>query len=139
LAASKKLKTFLLIIIFGVPIAWYLFLQFFGSNKFELPVLRQLDENCASEVPAILILQRAQTATEKNQLNRIEQNPYTTPLIRNGEALVEICSFGTSDVFFVNGEGGVLGEYQYNLEDMDRLITEVELFYTINAKDGAGN
>ncbi len=49
------------------------------------------------------------------------------------------CDFGSNDIVFVDDVGQVRGEYDFNMEDVDRLVTEVELYYTIRAEDGTDN
>ena len=119
--------------------AWYLILQFFGSNEFALDPIRELQESCRPESASILILRNSGTTNAENALNRIKQNSYTSSLVLEELQFEEDCDFGSYDAVFVDDGGQVLGEYRFNVEDMDRLITEVELYYSIREENGTGN
>ena len=139
MAASRGRKVAFLTVIFGVPVAWYLILQFFGSNEFALDPIRELQESCRPESASILILRNSGTTNAENALNRIKQNSYTSSLVLEELQFEEDCDFGSYDAVFVDDGGQVLGEYRFNVEDMDRLITEVELYYSIREENGTGN
>ena len=133
---QKGLKAFVLIIIFGVPVFWYLFLQLFGTNEFELPTLGKAEGNC---IPTELEVQivRAPISTEaRNQSNRIEQNQLTKALIRKDN---QGCSFEDWDLILVAPTGDIKGAYLWEIADIDRLITEVELYYTIAERNGTSD
>ncbi|MDW3192189.1 MAG: hypothetical protein R8G66_07485 [Cytophagales bacterium] len=133
---QKGLKAFVLIIIFGVPVFWYLFLQLFGTNEFELPTLGKAEDDC---IPTELTVQiiRAPISTEaRNQSNRIEQNQLTKALISKDN---QGCSFEAWDLILVAPTGDIKGAYLWEIADIDRLITEVELYYTIAERNGTSD
>ena len=43
------------VVVFGLPVGWYLFLQIFGENKFDLPVIEKYEQpNCEFNGPVVL-------------------------------------------------------------------------------------
>ena len=133
---QKGLKAFVLIIIFGVPVFWYLFLQLFGTNEFELPTLGNVNTTCVPTELAVVIINTPATTEARNQSNRIEQNHLTKDLINREN---QGCSFGDWDLMLVAPTGEIKGAYLWEIAEIDRLITEVELFYTIAERNGTSD
>lgn len=123
---KQGLKTLVLMIIFGVPVLWYLFLQLFGTNQFELQKLGAVQDACVTDAISILILDEAVGEEQVNQYNRIMTNAFISPLTR---LLLESfdCLVEQWDYILVDSRGDIYGMYLYDIEDVDRLITEVEL------------
>ena len=63
-----------------------------------------------------------------NHTRRIKQNPFTAdyPLI-----IGVSCYEGAADLIFLDNKGYLIGEYEFKTDDVDRLITEVELYQKI--------
>ena len=132
----KGLKALVLIIIFGVPVIWYLFLQFFGTNEFELPTLGTANQACVSDELSVLILSEPIATEERNQFNRIEQNALTKELLKTPG---EECQFEDWDLILVAVNGDIKGAYLWEIAEIDRLITEVELYHTIAERNGTSD
>lgn len=133
---KKGLKLTVLTIILGVPVIWYLFLQSFGTNEFELPTLGNVKENCKPTSLAVVLFNTPESTAAKNQFSRIEQNYLTKDLINKGN---RECRFEDWDLILVNEIGDIKGAYRWNIAEIDRLITEVELYHEIEKRNGARN
>lgn len=106
---------------------WYLFLQSFGKNEFQLPRISDSPIVCDTERPAILI--RTIEGLSINNIERLKQNAFTGDLPIDTVAMS--CYESEAKVILVDNEGFVLGEYDYSTKEMDRLIIEVELMKKI--------
>ena len=113
---------------------WYLFLQLFGTNEFELPTLGTLGQACWPSELSVIILQDPSSTTGENQLTRIEQNPLTKDLLIKAKTS---CSYEGWELILATQEGHVKGAYRWDIAEIDRLITEVELYHTIEERNGA--
>ena len=133
---QKGLKAFVLTIILGVPVIWYLFLQLFGTNEFTLPTLGTVQDSCNPSGLSIYIQNEPRSTEGLNQLNRSKQNELTKSLLHKPDAN---CQFEDWDLILVSGNLEIKGAYYWSIEDIDRLITEVELYHTIDERHGAGN
>lgn len=133
---QKVLRAFVLIIIFGVPVIWYLFLQLFGTNEFELPTLGNVDSTCVPAELSVVIIDLPVTTEARNQSNRVEQNHLTRDLINREN---QGCSFEDWDLLLVAPNGEIKGAYLWEIAEIDRLITEVELYYLIADRNGTSD
>ena len=115
---------------------WYLFLQFFGTNEFELPTLGRVDQACVPSGLSVIFISAPSTTEARNQANRIEQNHLTSELI-NKEG--PECRFENWDLILVTEEGEIKGAYLWEIAEIDRLITEVELYHTIVQRNGTSD
>ena len=85
---------------------------------------------------AVQIIKAPTTTEARNQSNRIEQNQLTKALISNDN---QGCSFENWDLILVAPTGDIKGAYLWEIADIDRLITEVELYYTIAERNGTSD
>ncbi len=129
----KLLVILFFVIVFGLPVAWYLILQIFGENKFDLPKLGTIQNGCISKnAPATLILEARVTkaVNEWNRLNAFLEHS------NSGEIemfMADSCNISSSAVL-VESSGEVRGEYGFTREEVDRMITEMDI-YLLNLKD----
>lgn len=95
----------------------------------------RLDATCVPAELAIYLVATPNTTEGRNQLKRIEQNHLTKDLLIEGSD----CSFEDWELILVSPKGEVKGAYLWDIAEMDRLITEVELYHTIVERDGSGS
>lgn len=133
---QKGLKAFVLTIIFGVPVIWYLFLQLFGTNEFELPTLGRAEGSCVTSALSVQLINAPLTTEARNQSKRIEQNHLTKALINK---VNQGCRFEDWDLILVAPTGEIKGAYLWEIAEIDRLITEVELYNTIAERNGTSD
>lgn len=132
---KKVFKTILLVIIFGVPVIWYLFLQVFGENKFHLEVISNdfLKQECfVAGNNAFYFLKEPETTDQKNEFERLKQYANS-----NGITLKQISSdcyvsYDTSAIIFlVDIENKLRGSYSFDILEIDRAIVEADLLLTL--------
>ena len=132
---KRYLKGLLLALLFGIPLGWYLFLQVFGTNQFELESLGIIDSSCLPSLPAVVLLRTPTSIAEQNQVARLEQNPFTVDYFMQGQSFIA-CFDREYDIVFVDKKAEMRGVYELNMVDIDRLITEVELYKEIESANG---
>jgi len=131
----------ILFIIFGVPVFWYLFLQVFGENKFELPVLylKGIETSCLRDSPTFIYREGPTSTAEENQFKRLEQYsisnsfgfiPYDSACIAS--------DFEVEDFILVNRKGDIIGNYPLTILEVDRAIAEGDLLIEL-IKNGTNN
>lgn len=122
-------------VVFGIPVSWYLFLQFFGENKFDLPRMGQWDTTCVTLDRASLVVRRGEFTDFPNQLKRTQEKLKGQNVI--DLLLVDSCDFG-SEMCLVDNREMIRGKYQINREEIDRLLTEIDI-YLLNVQNESGN
>lgn len=136
---KKLIKVSLLIIIFGVPVVWYLFLQLFGTNQFELQVLETdfLPSQCHEGVVMLLYSEERETSADKNQFNRIKQ--YAQAKGISFKPIAGCIDQPAFDLFLVDQKNQLRGQYSYEILEVDRAEVEIDLLQKINEEDGSGD
>lgn len=114
------------VVVFGLPVAWYVFLQVFGENKFDLPLLEKYEvPGCEVQGPVVL-----------SKLSLVQENPNQFErLIKqlNGKGSIGFysidheCMMGY-DLIFVDQQEVVRGQYGSSREEVDRLLAEVDIY-----------
>ena len=137
---KSVLKPLLLIIIFGVPVIWYLFLQLFGENKFELPVQKKnvLVDSCRVEGNSFYIFSLPGTVAEKNQFQRLKQYADSKGITISELQKECIADTASNDVYLIDRSNQLRGSYNYRISEIDRAKAEGDLLLKIQ-EDGAGN
>lgn len=125
------------VIVFGLPVAWYLFLQAFGENKFDLPRISEWNQSCMqSGQRACLFLDKSQIKNAPNQKNRIAMKlTNVAEIIAVREMALDSCQL-PYEMYFVDELGWVRGEYMINREEVDRLMAEIDI-YLLNYTNGS--
>lgn len=126
----KPLKVFLLIIIIGIPVIWYLFLQVFGENKFDLTNMGRLD--CINDPALVLVTDSLFTTAEDNELQRIrkasEQTAYSIQI-----NAYECLKDSANQVYLFDQNRNLRGSYLLTMEDIDRFVVEFDLLMTLES------
>jgi hypothetical protein len=128
---GRAFKRSILLIIFGVPVCWYLFLQLFGENKFELAVEEDATSYCSIDRISFVFTGVHMNTDERNQFARLKEfcdskkitifeNPVDcTP--KNEKALL----------FLIDDQKQIRGFYGLTIRDIDRAIVELDLLLTL--------
>lgn len=115
------------VIVFGLPVGWYLTLQFFGENKFDLPVLEQIDLDCL-DVPnkAYLVIDSLDFDANRTEWKRIKKR--LKSIEQSSIQVVNNTKCRRAKVFFVDEFAQLRGIYNISREDTDRMITEIDIY-----------
>jgi len=114
------------VVVFGLPVGWYLFLQFFGENKFDLPVVEKYDlPNCKVNGPVVLSREDF-VQQNPNQFDRLLKSLNNNPEI-GFYSIDSVCTKG-HPLIFIDEQEMVRGVYQSTREDVDRLLAEVDIY-----------
>lgn len=134
----KILVVLFFVVVFGLPIFWYLFLQAFGENKFDLPQMFEWDNTCAQkEASACVFVDKSELRDLPNEKRRITLKLESTPEVIVREVVMDSCQ-GASEMYFVDEHGWVRGEYTLNREEVDRLLAEIDI-YVLNYRNESGS
>lgn len=95
-----------------------------------------MDQACVPDKLSVMVLSEPASTEGRNQSNRIEQNRLTRDLINREN---QGCSFEDWDLILVSNNGEIKGAYLWEIAEIDRLITEVELYYTIAERNGTSD
>ncbi len=119
----------MLFILLLLPITWYIILQLFGKNNFELTLLSEIPKEC-KQFNELSIVRKEDSLSllQKNYMNRIV---FTT-----GEKKIKLISqkikfFSCinqldADILLINNQG-LWGSYQLSREGVDRLFIEFDI------------
>ncbi|RED96239.1 hypothetical protein [Marinoscillum furvescens] len=122
----KALVVLFFIVVFGLPVCWYLFLQAFGENKFALPVLSTYESTCDSLSfdKAGLLVDADLAKTYPNEFARIDERLNQES---NLQLVLTSCEMA-DDMMLVDHENQVRGIYDLNREEVDRLLAEIDIY-----------
>ena len=127
---KKILKFFILILVFGLPVSWYLFLQAFGQNQFQLSPVGNVNETCNLESASLYILDTGVVNDEKLQLQRLmiqlKDNNWSYDFYTSQEDCFG--EFNTYPLILVGDNREIIGYYELTIEEVDRVLVEFDLF-----------
>lgn len=133
---GRRTKIFLFFVVFGLPICWYLFLQFFGKNNYELETIRPYEvESCEFNTPAI-ITRDDLISRHPNQFERLSRR-FSGSTEIGFYGMIPKC-VGDADILLIDDQKMIKGAYKANREDVDRLLAEVDIFL-MNRSNETGN
>lgn len=131
----KLLVVVFFLVVFGLPVAWYLFLQAFGENQFVLPVLGNVESSCdLPDGSALVLLDRAVGEREPNQKKRLKNKLMEIGEIQLIESSMDSCKWNY-EMSLIDHEGVIRGIYDFNREEVDRFLAEVDI-YMLNYQNG---
>jgi hypothetical protein len=129
-------KVLVLFLLLGVPVCWYLFLQLFGENKFELPTITTIEASCNLTPNTLYRLPRELTIGQNNELRRLEDkldgNVELQDYSGSGDCFEE---FGEADLILLGMNNEVKGIYQLTIEEVDRAIVECDLLIHLMSEE----
>ncbi|WP_421869006.1 hypothetical protein [Marinoscillum sp.] len=123
------------ILVFGLPVGWYLFLQAFGENKFALPVIEKSEGNC--EEPqgyAVVRLDSIAANTKPNERQRVITKLMNIGEVKLIEGNKDSCKWNY-EMSLVDHDGMIRGIYDLKREEVDRFLAEVDI-YVLNYRNG---
>jgi hypothetical protein len=121
------------IVVFGLPIFWYLVLQIFGENKFDLPKLGLIDSTCVErDNVATLLIDSSAINNHINELNRLLEQ-FVDIDSNDLKMSYSINCLNNSEALLIDHLGVIRGEYLITREEMDRMLTEMDI-YLLNLK-----
>ena len=127
---KKILKFFILILVFGLPVSWYLFLQAFGQNQFQLSPVGNVNETCNLKSASLYILDTCVVDDEKLQLQRLmiqlKDNDWSYDFYTSQEDCFG--EFNTYPLILVGDNREIIGYYELSIEEVDRVLVEFDLF-----------
>ncbi|MFT5569724.1 MAG: hypothetical protein ACI8QD_000413 [Cyclobacteriaceae bacterium] len=129
---NRLFKVILLLIIFGVPVIWYLFLQIFGENQFVLSPIRQIESACVLEREQVVFKQRGLTTDEVNQLQRLRSKLSERSLEFMIDSVDCFPDSSQHSLFLVDQDKYLRGAYFLTILEVDRLIVEADLIRVIS-------
>ncbi|MFT6881353.1 MAG: hypothetical protein ACI83W_000654 [Marinoscillum sp.] len=123
----KLIVVFFFIVVFGLPVAWYLFLQAFGENRFDLPVLESIQNECLSNNESKVYLDSITLSSNPNEKSRI-----VTRLSRQSVlnwSIIDFTQCGLDgSIILMDSLDQVRGVYEVNREEVDRFLAEIDIY-----------
>ena len=130
--SRRVFKVTILLVIFGVPVLWYLFLQLFGENKFELTPIRTIDTLCSISPAQVYLAKRPINIHEENQLNRLMSHLEKRQVLLDSSYLSCLSDTARFSLFLIDDEQYLRGYYDLTILEVDRLIVEIDLINQLN-------
>jgi hypothetical protein len=124
---GRGLIRLIFLVVFGIPVLWYLFLQLFGDNRFELPVISVL-EDCKGQGTVLLMRTKGLDTKKQNELNRVFQVLERKQLVFDS---LSTCRFDNAEIVLVDKKRQVRGEYSLERRDVDRFFTELDILMLV--------
>lgn len=124
------------VVVFGLPVGWYLFLQAFGENQFALPVLEAAEFACEEESKtyAIVRLDSVIGRIKPNERQRVIKKLMDIGEVKLVEGNKDSCKW-KYEMTLIDHEGMIRGIYDLKREEVDRFMAEVDI-YVLNYRNG---
>lgn len=122
----KKVKTIIILgVVFILPCGWYLFLQAFGENRFELPKSGLLSDRCAGQFSnAVMALYESSIPDEfPNEWSRMVHFSAGNKI----GLLPDSTCLKPNEILLVDANGYIRGAYFCSREETDRMLTEIDI------------
>lgn len=126
---NKGITRLVFFVVFMIPVAWYLILQLFGSNRFELTFIDKIDPLCGSEASIVVFTKNdSLSVAEQNYMNRVKYgaDKRKVAVIARDKDFFTCINQSTADLVLVD-EKGLWGSYLLTRDDVDRLLTELDI------------
>lgn len=125
---NKGLARIIFIIVFLIPIAWYLFLQSFGNNNFNLELKETLSGDCNLNAVTIIRNVDSLTLAQTNYFKRVEYGAKDRSIaITSDKKIITSCLNQNDENLVLLNEKGVWGYYELSREGVDQLLTELDI------------
>ncbi len=131
---KKAISIVFMVIIFGLPVSWYLFLQFFGENKFDLPLIEKWTSECDPELKSVVVINKGSVVQHPNEMSIITEKLNNQSILTLHLVDADTCNLD-SDIYLIDQSGQVRGKYEMNREEVDRFEAEVDI-YILNTTNG---
>ncbi|MEM6641566.1 MAG: hypothetical protein AAF616_01190 [Bacteroidota bacterium] len=125
---KKGLTRLIFIVVFLIPVVWYLFLQLFGTNKFSLVLERDLGECDTATLVRVTYGFDSVSTAKRNYLQRVfyAAEKRSVLMKRQGRDFFDCVNQTEADLVLID-EAGIWGGYELSREGVDRLITELDI------------
>jgi len=114
------------IVVFGFPVLWYLFLQSFGENQFQLPVMGDWEMQCVDD-REFVFLDTSDSSTQMNEIRKVRSKIAEQELLSLYESSDVPCGL-ENDMYLVDRQGKVRGAFDMNRLEVDRLMAEIDIY-----------
>lgn len=129
MSQAKGLKRLAFFIIFLIPVAWYLFIQTFGSNTFVLELQSSIDEDCGNNQGIIVVSKMdSLNLTESNYMNRVTFGANKRKIVfeKRDKNFFNCVDQSDADLVLISEEG-LWGSYDLTRAGVDQLLTEIDI------------
>ena len=125
---NKGLARLIFLIVFFIPVAWYLILQLFGDNNFSLELQSPLGTCLQTETIKVIHAEDSLSVAETNYFERVSYytNKRSVTLEEKSREFFQCINQSGMDLVLVSKEG-VWGGYELSREGVDQLITELDI------------
>ena len=126
---KKGVARLIFLVVFLVPITWYLFLQLFGNNSFVLGLLAPVKDTCGAFDELVIVSKiDSISIVKKNYLNRISflLEKKSIKLLKEDERFFHCINQKEAELVMVD-KVGLWGSYELSREGIDRLLTELDI------------
>ncbi len=123
----KLIVIFFFIVVFGLPVAWYLFLQAFGENRFDLPVLESIQNDCLKVKEERVYLDSMDLNGSPNEKSRIITRLLRQSILDWNTIDFTQCGLDGS-IILIDSLDQVRGVYEVNREEVDRFLAEIDIY-----------
>ena len=126
---SKGLARLVFLIVFLIPVGWYLILQLFGDNTFALEKLEDIDASCGTYNRITLVVTSDTLSTvQKNYFERVKYGADKRSIqIEHREAAFFDCINQSGKDVVLLGGSGIWGAYELSRKGVDVLLTEMDI------------
>ena len=136
---KKGLARLIFLVVFLIPVAWYLILQLFGSNNFALEQLDQIPVECGQYNEIVIISSDdSLSVVETNYMNRVvyAAEKRKAKLDYRSRSFFDCINQSDADLVLID-EKGLWGIYELSRDGVDELLTELDIL-TIQKSYGEG-
>ncbi|MFY0606874.1 MAG: hypothetical protein JXR10_09165 [Cyclobacteriaceae bacterium] len=123
---NKILVTLFFVVVFGFPVTWYLFLQTFGENRFDLPVIGEWNSSCYQTMEQVYI-NVSDSGKYTNELVRVRNKMAEVSDIKYLEVVSDSCDL-EKEIYLIDNQGRVRGYYDLSRTDIDRFAAELDIY-----------
>jgi len=126
---KKGLARLIFLVVFLIPVGWYLFLQLFGSNSFAIELKASINPQCGLfEEIAVITKGDSVSLSKKNYLDRVTYavERKSIRLEIKDQFFFDCINQPASDLVLVD-ERGVWGGYTLSRDGVDLLLTELDI------------
>jgi len=132
--SQRTLKGLVLLLLLGVPVFWYLFLQLFGENQFQLPLVEGVEVACPPAGLSVVLVADSLSTDQHNQWSRLQA--YFLEKKIPVETYDTLCLFAYDKpaVLLYDPDVKLRGMYALTIAESDRAMVESDLLLTLLQK-----
>ncbi|MBC6399860.1 MAG: hypothetical protein GDA51_04190 [Ekhidna sp.] len=126
---KKGFARLIFLVVFLIPVVWYLFLQLFGNNSFSLELKEEIDTSCGTfDDVTVIVKTDSVSLSKQNYLERVKFgiNKRSVRLVINNIIFFQCIDEPETDLILLD-EQGLWGSYSLSRDGVDLLLTEVDI------------